>query len=158
MLLFAGKARTTAAAWREADRFGYVDEASLGREIHALTGERDVLYGGTFGILGFFADRAWINLDGVVNTYAYQQVFIEPGPRGMGGLVDYLAKNQVSHVVFIVPRGTALGPGPIRLSAWGILHDRLNWFEVSPQDLLLKRPVGRGPAGGGDLYVARWRP
>ncbi|HKQ56642.1 MAG TPA: hypothetical protein VJY35_02130, partial [Candidatus Eisenbacteria bacterium] len=158
VLLFAGKVRTTAAAWRESSRLGIVGELELGREIHALTGERDVLYGGTFGILGFFADRAWINLDGVVNTYAYQEVFIAPGSRGQGGLTDYLAANHVSHVVFIVPRGTQLGPEPIRLSAWGILHDRLNEFVVSPEDLLLRRPVARGPAGGGDLYLARYRP
>jgi len=152
LVLFAGKVRATAGPWSRAA--GAPDEVSLGREIHALTGPGDVLYGGTFGLLGYFSDRAWINLDGVVNTYAYQRVFIEPGSRGEGGLADYLEANHVSHVVTIVPADYDPGPGPVRLSAWGILYDRKNEFEVWPADIVLRRPA----PGGGILWVVRYRP
>jgi hypothetical protein len=154
LLLFASKVHSTPAPWSRSAGRDIPDEVQLGREIHDLTRPGDVLYGGTFGMLGFFTDRAWINLDGVVNTYAYQRVFIEPGPRGQGGLVDYLRANHVSHVVVTLPADFHPGPGPIRLSAWGILYDRKNEFEVWPADILLRRPA----AGRRILYVARYRP
>jgi hypothetical protein len=47
------------------------------------------------GQLGFFSDRAFINLDGVINDVDYYERVL----RGPVPLVDYLAENKVDFVV-----------------------------------------------------------
>jgi len=47
------------------------------------------------GQLGYFSDRAFINLDGVINDVDY----VERVLRGPVPLVDYLAENKVEYVV-----------------------------------------------------------
>lgn len=46
---------------------GRGDEWEIGRQIHAAVDEPAVIYGGAFGLIGYFADRPWINGDGVAN-------------------------------------------------------------------------------------------
>ena len=58
---------------------GMADEWTLAQGIRSVTSPSDVLYGGAFGLTGFFADRAWINGDGVANTYDYQRAFEHDG-------------------------------------------------------------------------------
>ncbi|HLE04341.1 MAG TPA: hypothetical protein VI729_06980 [Anaerolineales bacterium] len=47
------------------------------------------------GQLGYFSDRAFINLDGVINNVDYYERVL----RGPVPLVDYLAENKVDYVV-----------------------------------------------------------
>jgi hypothetical protein len=158
IVLFAGKLQAALGRAPTVVEQRLPDETVLGAEIHARTGSGDVIFGGSFGMLGFFADRAWINGDGVVNTYHYQRVFLEPGARGAGGLEDYLAANRVTHVVFLVPRDADLGAGPIPIRARSLLYERTNSTDVFAKDIVLRRTVSRGPPGGSDFILARWRP
>jgi hypothetical protein len=156
--LAAGKVQASFGRARAAAELGMPDEVALGAEIRARTAPDDILFGGSFGLLGFFSDRAWINGDGVVNTYAYQRAFLAPGSRGRGGLEDYLRENRVTHVVFVFLPGTPIGTAPIPLRVRGLLYDRVNTYEVRPEDIVLRRRVSRGGAQGRDFYLARWRP
>jgi hypothetical protein len=47
------------------------------------------------GQLGFFSDRTFINLDGVINNVDYYERVL----RGSVPLADYLAENKVDYIV-----------------------------------------------------------
>lgn len=158
VVLLAGKLQASFTRARAAVAQGMPDEVALGREIHARTRPGDVLFGGSFGLLGFFTDRSWINGAGVVNSYDYQRVFLSPGTRGRGGLEDYLRTNRVTHVVFVFAPGTPIAERPILLQARSLLYQRTNTIEVRPEDIVLVRRVNRGLPGGCDLFLVRWHP
>jgi hypothetical protein len=129
------------------------DEWTLAREIQAVTKPDDVLYGGAFGLVAFFADRAWINGDGVANTYDYQRAFEHDG------LAAWLRAAGVTHVVWAGPEGGPEPGAPIRLDVEGVLAGRINTIEVEPRDIVLVGRLARGLAragGGSKVYVARW--
>ncbi len=147
--LFAGKAAGMARALHGP---GLDDEWTLGREIHDATGPQDVLYGGAFGLTGFFADRAWINGDGVANSYDYQRAFA--GDR----LAAWLKASGVTHVVWATA-DRDLPPGPVRLDVEGVLAGRINSIVVDPRAIVLEGRLARGVThgrGGSRVYVARW--
>ena len=98
------------------------------------------------------SDRPWINGDGVVNTYDYQRMFLS----GQDALGEYLRANRVTHVVFELPRGAAIGP-ELRFTAFGLLYQRSASVALAPGDIVLRRAVARGPAQGEDVLVVRWR-
>lgn len=152
LTLFAGKLEGSWRRERTAAAQGLPDEAAFGAEIHAHTEDGDVLFGGSFGLLGFFADRPWINGDGVVNTYDYQRMFLA-GEDALGG---YLSANRVTHVVFELPRGEAPA-APFHFTAFGLLYDRRGSIPLAAQDIVLRRPVARGPAEGEDVLLVRVR-
>ena len=133
---------------------GLADEWTLAQQIRSATGPRDVLYGGAFGLVGFFADRAWINGDGVANSYDYQRAFERDG------LADWLRDSGVTHVVWATSeRGPSPG-APIRLDVEGVLAGRINTIEVDPRDIVFEGRLARGLARdrtGSKVYVARWR-
>ncbi|HEY2956439.1 MAG TPA: hypothetical protein VGK89_14465 [Candidatus Eisenbacteria bacterium] len=159
VLAFAAKLQLTLVRHQGRGAHGAPNDAQLGREIHDRTGRGDVIFGGSFGLAGFFSDRAWINGDGVANNYEYQRMFLAPGAHGEGGLEGYLRANHVTHVAFVLPSGMRPeGAAPIRLSAYSWLYDRLNEYEVWPRDIVLARPSGRGPPGSSTFYLARWTP
>jgi hypothetical protein len=145
---FAGKLDVTRDRWRLMASGAGVDDATLGREIGAATRREDVLYGGAFGIAGYFADRAWINGDGVINTLDYQQRIRD------GELAEYLAAHRVTHVVF-----TLAAPGvvtdSIRVEVPSGLFGARDAFVVEASDVILVRPTLRGR--GGDVVLARYR-
>jgi len=156
---FAGKLQLTLARREGRAASGAPDEAQLGRDVHAHTGPHDVIFGGSFGLTGFFSDRPWINGDGVVNTYDYQRVFAAPGTHGEGGLQDYMRANRVTHVAFVLSRGEQPeGAATIRLGEYSWLYGRANHYEVSARDIVLERPSARGRPGSGMFYLARWSP
>ncbi|HYM81439.1 MAG TPA: hypothetical protein VEY91_08510, partial [Candidatus Limnocylindria bacterium] len=99
LVLFAGKLQVTSDRWRRMAAGEAVDDATIGREIGAATQPTDILYGGAFGIAGLFADRAWINGDGVINTLDYQKALRDRRLR------EYLDHRSVTHVVHVVPPG-----------------------------------------------------
>jgi len=150
--LFAGKVAGMARHFEEA---GMADEWTLAQGIRSVTTPDDVLYGGAFGLAGFFADRAWINGDGVANTYDYQRAFERDG------LAGWLRASGVTHVVWATS-GRGIDPdAPIRLEVEGVLAGRMNSIEVEPRNIVLEGRLARGLArgrAGSRIYVARWSP
>jgi hypothetical protein len=148
--LFTGKAVGMA---RHLGTSGAGDEWTLARQIQAATRPDDVLYGGAFGLVGFFADRAWINGDGVANTYDYQRAFEHEG------LTAWLRASGVTHVVWAASERAPEPRGPIRLDVEGVLSGRIDTIEVEPRDIVLVGRLERGLArdrGGSKVYLARW--
>jgi hypothetical protein len=54
------------------------------------------------GQLGFFSNRTFINLDGVINNVDYYERVL----RGSNSLADYLSENNVDYVVDYATYGT----------------------------------------------------
>lgn len=151
--LFAGKVAAARERARTAAALGLRDQPTFGAEVHDHTRDGDVLFGESFGLLGFFADRPFINGDGVVNTYAYQRMFLAPE----GALARYFRENRVTHVVFGHPRNATFPPGVIRFDAHGVLYDRASSVELDPSNIVLRRAVSYGMGGASDVVVARVR-
>lgn len=128
---------------------GRGDEWAIARRVHDAVSDRDVLYGGAFGLIGFAADRPWINGDGVANNRAYQEAI-----RG-GRLSRLLAGEGVTHVVVTVAPPRAPGPGPIVLEVPSPLYGARDSVLARPGDLVLREPLRRG--GGSELWLVRWR-
>src|SRR5262249_19763767 len=117
-----------------------------GREVAAHTRPSDVLYGGAYGIAGFFSDRAWINGDGVINTLDYQEAIRDHRLRG------YLAAHHVDYVVFNRTESEPL----VRVGVGSGLFGVGDSFDAEPSDIVTRRATLR--AGGGDAILARYRP
>ncbi len=147
VLLVAGKSRVIQRTWGTAESGGRGDERALGQAIHASTSATDVIYGGAYGLLGFFADRAWINGDGVANTAEYQRVLEN------GDLEAYLAENRVTHLVFLRPPGAPLSQGQ-RLEVRSQLNGRVNYYSVPDSASLLDWYSLRN--GGCTVSLARY--
>lgn len=147
-VLLAGKLERMRGAYGAVQPGGPGDEAALAAAIRDHTSPHDVLYGGAFGLVGFFADRAWINGDGVANTYAYQQAV------HLGRLESYLAENRVTHVVFSSPHGVLETSRVHRLEVASLLHRGSSTLSLDGRDVLLRWPIARG--GGIDVCLARW--
>jgi hypothetical protein len=146
--LLVMKVRPMVETWRQIRPGGAGDEWALARAIHDRTRDGDVIYGGAFGMLGFIADRPWINGDGVANTYDYQ--------RALHGhdLETYLAANHVTHVVY-------LGGGPDvsttkHLGAHSALYGTTGTFDVDERQVVLRWVSFRGR--GAEVVLARWTP
>jgi hypothetical protein len=148
--LFAMKAATLASSWRRMTPGGPGDEWALAEAIHARTGAGDVLYGGSFGMLGFLADRPWINGDGVANSLDYQRAL-----RG-DALEPWLAARGVTHVVYI---GAAhQEPAAARpLEVHSGLHGTKGRLWIDERRLVLSWPTLRGGPGA-EVRLARWVP
>ena len=149
LALLAGKMRTTWAKFERRDSAGLYDEFALAQEVRALTLESDVLFGSAYGLAGFFADRSWINADGVANDYDYQRVFQNDG------LDAYLRRSKVTHVVFPQGQGIEVEPGRIRLDFPGVLCQRNSTVYVRRDDIVSRTPSLRT---GSEIIVARFGP
>lgn len=140
--LMAGKAARVIPDVR--DIAAGADEWALGRLIHDSVGNDDVIYGGAFGLVGYVADRSWINGDGVANNRAYQDA-IESGR-----LRDYLACANVTHVVISRHPPSDLPPGPVSVAISSPLHNAVD-------TLVIDREGGPVPSGnltrGGGIRV-----
>lgn len=149
-VLLAGKGRSLVATWRAVTPDGAGDELALARAIHDQTGDGDVIYGGAFGLIGFFADRPWINGDGVANTYEYQRILER------GSLPGYLAANRVTHIVF--ERGGRGVPAsePRTLTVRSVANGRVNPYARDDGAPLVARWSPRG--GGITVCLARYTP
>ena len=149
-VLLAGKCRTTWARWTLGERRGMVDDWTLGGEIRSRTAPDEVIYGGAFGLLGFFADRPWINGDGVANDFEYQQVLHR------GALPDYLARNHVRYVSLLWPNGDPLPEGPIVLSVESQLYGGKATYRTSGRGVVLRASTYRDAAA--DVCLVRYAP
>lgn len=149
-VLLAGKCRTTWVRWKTGERLGLVDEATLGAEIRARTAPGEVIYGGAFGLLGFFADRPWINGDGVANDFEYQRVL------QADELPSYLARNHVRYVAIVWHGRGSLPAGPIALTVQGHLYGGTATCHADGSGLVLRVPTYRD--AGADVCLLRYVP
>ncbi len=149
-VLGAGKARTLMRVWGSTEIGGGGDEFAFSRAIHALTRPADVIYGGAFGLVGFFADRAWINGDGVANTYEYQHALEQ------GEIKTYLARSRVTHVVFQSMREMIPRDGQLPMMLRSHLNGRMNYYSVADTATVLAWKSQRN--GGSTVCLARYFP
>ena len=147
LVLVVGKSRAIQRTWGNTESGGSGDEMALGQAIHANTTASDVIYGGAYGLVGFFADRAWINGDGVANTPQYQRVLEN------GELEAYLAENRVTHLVFLRPTGAPMSQGQ-RLKVRSELNGRVNYYSVADSASVLDWYSLRN--GGCTVSLARY--
>jgi len=129
---------------------GKGDEWALARRIHDRVAPGDVIFGGALGLIGYIADRAWINGDGVANTRAFQDAI------HAGDLAGHLARRSVDHVVVTVTPPQEPGGAPIVIRVASHLHGSYDSLVIAPRDILLRERMRRG--GGSELWLARWRP
>lgn len=147
--LFAMKAATLASSWRRMVPGGPGDEWALAGAIHARTAPGDVLYGGSFGLLGFLADRPWINGDGVANTLGYQQALRDDA------LEPWLAAHGVTHVAYIGASHQA--PERRTLEVHSGLYGTKARLPIDESRLVIVWPTPRGGPGA-EVRLARWSP
>jgi hypothetical protein len=149
--LFAGKAATLRSRLRHPEAG---NEMSLAQRIAGATRPDDVLYGGAFGLVGYFSDRAWINGDGVANTEDYQRAIAG------GDLNGWLRRSGVTHVVFASgDTAFARREGPVWLHVGGAISGRVDSIAVAPRDLVLEGWLARGLSAGhtgSRVYLVRW--
>ena len=145
--LLAGKLRASLPAVR-AIAANDGDEWALGRRIHAAVGPDEVIYGGAFGLIGYIADRAWINGDGVANTRAYQQAIHDRR------LAQHLAARSVDHVVMVTPPSWVPGSGAIPITAESLLLGGRDTIAVHGRDIVFGSRMRRN--AGSMLWLVRW--
>ena len=104
-LLASALAFPVAKAHRSADRRAAVErgaptQAEVGRTLARQLPAAAVVFGGGFGLVGFFSERPWVNADGVVGSRALQQALEADalGPR--------LRDLGVTHLAALVPPGS----------------------------------------------------
>lgn len=118
----------------------------LGRQIHDVVGEREIIFGGSEGLLGFVADRAWINGDGVANNREFQDAINE------GRLAEYLNCRHVKYVaVEAAPR--PLPEGPFQLGVDSQLYGTSNSITLRGDDVVL---TGEMLQRGQQFWLVRW--
>ena len=74
----------------------------LARKIHNVVRADEIIFGGSQGLLGFIADRSWINGDGVANNSEFQRA------KMSGKLAEYLECHQVTFVEIDINQGRSL--------------------------------------------------
>ena len=147
LVLVGGKLRTALPDVR-AVAAGRGDEWAIGRRLHDAVADHDVLYGGAYGLIGFVADRPWVNGDGVANDRAYQDAI------GRGQLSAHLASEGVTHLVVTVSPPHEPGSEPIELHIASMLHGVSDTLWAAPGDIVLREHMRRN--GGTDLWLVRW--
>ena len=145
--LLAAKLQKTIPELR-AIRAGNGDEWAMGRRIHDLVHPDQVVYGGAFGLIGYIADRRWINGDGVANTRAYQEAIRD------GRLERYLAERSVDFVVVSSSPPREPGDEPLVVSAHSSLYGATDSTRIAPADIVLRERMRRN--GGTSVWLARW--
>lgn len=107
---------------------------NLTQRIRSAVADQDVIYGGSQGLVGYFADRSWINGDGVANNKQYQDAKIQ------GKMEAYLRCYRVSYVAIDTRMGSPLPSrhfgAEVVLKGDQIGRDQTVWLLAMPnQDL-----------------------
>ena len=147
LVLAAGKGFTAIPEMR-AVAAGRGDEWVIGRRLHDAVTDRDVLYGGAYGLIGFVTDRPWVNGDGVANDRAYQDAIAH------GQLSARLTQQGVTHLVITITPPHEPGPEPIVQHIMSTLHGVSDTLWAAPGDIVLRERMRRN--GGTDLWLVRW--
>jgi len=124
------------------------DEWNIGRSVHDAVPEGSVIYGGAFGLIGYIADRAWINGDGVANDHAYQDAIAG------GRLAHYLRERSVDVIAVAVSPPREPGRELLTLGAGSPLHAARDSILLDPREIFLRQRMRRN--GGTDLWLVRW--
>jgi hypothetical protein len=127
---------------------GSGDEWALGRRLHDAVSDGDVLYGGALGLIGFAADRPWINGDGVANDRAYQDTI------RAGRLAALLEHEGVTHLVVTVSPPRPPGREPLVLRVASTLYGVSDSLIANPEDIVRRDALRRN--GGSELWLVRW--
>lgn len=147
LALAAGKVATTWPAV-QAIAVGRGDEWAAARRFHDAVGERDVIYGDALGLIGYAADRAWVNGDGVANERAYQDAIRDHR------LADYLQRSGVTHVVLSCSPPRPLPDAPFAHGVPSLLHGAIDTLTMDPARLVLRESLRRN--GGTELWMFAW--
>jgi hypothetical protein len=147
-LLLAGKTATLQRRWAAITPGGAGDMPAFAAAIHDATRPDDVLYGGAFGLLGFFSDRAWINGDGVANDHDYQLALRDDD------LAGYLAARGVTHIAYLDLPGTLGADGRVHLRVASHLYGTIATLVFPPDPAPLRGWTARG--GGAHIVIARY--
>jgi len=123
---------------------GFTDQITLAREIGQLVGEDGVLFGGKFGIMGYFADRPWVNKDGVIHNYAFQEAIRD------GALEDYLDRAGVNWLVMFHDRPVPT-TGILQLEVPSHLYNTTAVLEVTAEQI--ERSIRLGERNSGQALV-----
>ena len=75
---------------------------NLAQRIHSAVRQEEVIFGGAQGLVGYFADRSWINGDGVANNRQYEEA------KAQGRVDAYLRCYRVNYVVIDIGMGSSL--------------------------------------------------
>lgn len=145
--LLSGKLLVTVPAVR-AIAAGDGDEWAIGRHVHDAVPENGVIYGGAFGLIGYIADRAWINGDGVANDLSYQDAI------AAGGLDRYLRERSVDVVAVVVSPPYDPERERITMAAESHLYAKRDSILVDPAGTILRERMRRN--GGTELWLVRW--
>ena len=146
-VLLAGKLAVTVPSVQAIAR-GDGDEWEIGRRVHDAVPEGSVLYGGAFGLIGYIADRPWINGDGVANGRDYQDAIASRS------LARYLRERHVDVVAVAVSPPQEPGSGSFSLTAESLLFAARDSIVLEPRGILLRERMRRN--GGTDLWLVRW--
>ncbi len=145
-VLVAGKTAAVARRLDAAGSGGQTTTPEFAARVRAATGDEDVLFGGGFGLAGFFADRRWINADGVVNTWEYQRALA--GPEGLRRVLD---DAGVTHVVGFAGPGAS---GPFQIRVTGALSGRAHTLDVPRERVILTTRLA--DRDGVEVFLARY--
>jgi hypothetical protein len=147
LALAAGKCATAWPSVR-AIAVGKGDEWAAARRIHDAVGEQDVIFGEALGLIGYAADRPWMNGDGVANSHAYQDAI------RAHRLTDYLGAAGVTHVVLAASPPRPLPDAPFALAVPSHLYGVNDTLRLDPAGIALREGLRR--SGGTELWLIRW--
>lgn len=147
LALAAGKWATALPSVR-AIAAGEGDEWAAARRIHDAVGEQDVIFGEALGLIGYAADRPWINGDGVANSQAYQDAI------RAHQLTAYLGRAGVTHVVLAASPPRPLPDAPFALAIPSHLYGISDTLRLEPAAVTLREGLRR--SGGTELWLLRW--
>jgi hypothetical protein len=115
--------------------------------VHDVLRDGDVLYGGAFGLIGYAADRPWINGDGVANTRGYQEAIRDHRLRPL------LLRQGVRCLAVTVTPPREL-TGTIVMEIPSPLFDTADTLRAEARDVALREHMRRN--GGADLWLVWW--
>ncbi len=127
---------------------GRGDEWAAARRIHDAVGDHDVIFGEALGLIGYAADRPWINGDGVANSRAYQDAI------RAHALTAYLSRAGVTHVVLAASPARPLPSAPFAWAVPSHLYGISDTLGLDPAGITLREGLRR--SGGTELWLIRW--
>ena len=147
-LVAAGKWQVSSKRITRMHTDGFTDQITLAREVGQLVGDRGVLFGGKFGIMGYFSARPWVNKDGVIHNYAYQEAIRD------NALEEYLERAGVNWVVMFHDRPVP-SEGVLLLEVPSHLYDTTAVLEIDAEKIERTTRLGERNSGQA-LLLARY--
>lgn len=89
-----------------------------------------VIFGGFFGIMGYVAERPWVNLDGVVNTFDYQKMIRDDQ------LSTYMDDRNIQYAVFF-HKGEISSDNPLTFIVRSFQYDVVHRIIIPEENIVL---------------------